>query len=116
MHLKQVVFNGVFCLVGQLFSEFSEFIKKHQVVGLAVAFVIGAASTKFVTAIVNDLVMPVLGVLIPGGDWRAATLQVGPVKFLTGDFLGSLIDFLIIALVVFLVIKFVMREEAAQNK
>ena len=82
-------------------SEFADFLKKYQVIGLAVAFIIGAASTKLVTAIANDLVMPIVGALVPGGDWRLAILQVGPVKFLIGDFAGALIDFLIIALVVF---------------
>jgi large conductance mechanosensitive channel len=91
--------------------EFLDFVKKHQVVGLAVAFVIGSAATKMVTAIVNDLVMPVLGVVLPNGDWRAATLQVGPAKFLVGDFVGACIDFLVIAFVVFLAVKFIMKED-----
>ena len=97
-------------------SDFADFLKKYQVIGLAVAFIIGAASTKLVTAVANDLVMPIVGALVPGGDWRAATLQVGPVKFLIGDFVGALIDFLIIALVVFVMVKFVMREGAAAKR
>lgn len=92
-------------------SEFAEFLKKYQVLGLAVAFIIGAASTKLVTATVNDLIMPVVSVLIPDGDWRNAVFQAGPVKLLIGDFVGALIDFLIIALVVFLIVKFIMRED-----
>jgi len=97
-------------------SEFKEFLKKYQVLGLAVAFVIGLASTKLITSIVNDLVMPVIGVIIPGGDWRASILQIGPVKFLVGDFVGAVIDFLIIALVVFLIVKMIMKEDATQKK
>jgi len=64
--------------------EFLEFVKKYQVVGLAVAFVIGAASTKLVSAIVNDIVMPIVAVVVPGGEWRAAAWQVGPAKFMVG--------------------------------
>lgn len=97
-------------------SEFSDFLKKYQVLGLAVAFIIGAASTKLVTAVVNDLVMPLVAVLVPGGEWRAAALQLGPVKFLVGDFVGALIDFIIIALVVFAIVKLVMREDATQKR
>jgi len=97
-------------------SEFAEFLKKYQVIGLAVAFIIGAASTKLVTSLVNDIIMPIIGVLVPGGDWRTATLQLGPVKFLIGDFVGALIDFAIIALVVFFIVKFMMKEEAAGKK
>ena len=48
-------------------TEFSEFLKKYQVIGLAVAFIIGAASTKLVTALVNDIVMPIIAVAVPGG-------------------------------------------------
>lgn len=96
--------------------EFSEFLKKYQVIGLAVAFIIGLAATKLVTALVNDIVMPIIGVLVPGGDWRAAVLQVGPMKFLVGDFVGAVIDFLIIALVVFLIVKMIMREDATQKR
>ena len=97
-------------------KDFLQFLKKYQVLGLAVAFIIGAASTKLVTALVNDIIMPVISVLIPGGDWRQAVFQIGPVNFLIGDFFGSLIDFLIIALTVFFVVKLIIREDAAQKK
>ena len=62
--------------------EFLDFLKKYQVIGLAVAFIIGAASTKLVSALVNYVVMPIVSVLVTGGEWRTAILQVGPVKFL----------------------------------
>jgi len=97
-------------------EEFREFLKKYQVLGLAVAFIIGAASTKLVTAMVNDIIMPVISVFIPGGDWRASVLEVGPVKLLVGDFIGALIDFIIIAVVIFLVVKFIMRESSQEKK
>jgi large conductance mechanosensitive channel len=85
-------------------------------VGLAVAFVIGSAATKMVTATVNDIVMPVIGVILPGGDWRSTVLQLGPVKLMIGDFVGALIDFLVIAFVVFLAVKFVMGEDKKDEK
>jgi large conductance mechanosensitive channel len=97
-------------------GEFKEFLKKYQVLGLAVAFIIGAAATKLVTALVNDVVMPIVAVLVPGGEWRTAVLQLGPVKILLGDFVGALIDFGIIALVVFLIVKMIMREDATQKR
>ena len=100
----------------KIIQEFSEFLKKYQVLGLAVAFIIGAASTKLVTALVNDIVMPIVSVLIPGGDWRTATLNVGPVQFLIGDFVGALIDFIIIAFVVFTMVKIIMKEDATQKR
>ncbi len=97
-------------------EEFVAFIKKHQVIGLAVAFIIGTAATKLVSALVADVIMPVINVLIPGGDWQTAVLQVGPVKLLIGDFTGALIDFVIIALVVFFIIKTVVKEDEEDKK
>ena len=97
-------------------DEFMAFLNKHKVVGLAVAFIIGAAATKLVTALVNDVVMPIVAVLVPGGEWRTAILQMGPVKILLGDFVGAIIDFLIIALVVFLIVKWMMKEDATQKR
>lgn len=49
--------------------------------------------------------MPIIAVIIPNGDWRTAVTQVGPIKFLLGDFLGTLVDFIVIALIVFLLMK-----------
>jgi large conductance mechanosensitive channel len=99
-----------------LVAEFMDFLMKYQVIGLAVAFIIGAAATKMVTATVNDIIMPIIGAIIPGGSWREAVINAGPIVFLVGDFVGSIIDFLIIALVVFLVVKFMMKEDATKKR
>ncbi len=96
-------------------GEFMDFLMKYQVIGLAVAFIIGAAATKMVTAAVNDIIMPIISVLIPGGDWKKTELVLGPVKFLVGDFVGAIIDFIIIAIVVFLIVKFMMKEDATKK-
>ena len=95
-------------------DEFMGFLNKHKVIGLAVAFIIGAAAAKLVSALVGDIIMPIIAAIIPGGDWRLATLDVGPVKFMIGDFAGALIDFGIIALVIFIIVKFVVKEDAAK--
>ncbi|VVC01592.1 Large-conductance mechanosensitive channel [uncultured archaeon] len=92
-------------------DEFVAFLNKHKVIGLAVAFIIGAAAAKLVSALVADIVMRVIAVLVPGGEWRAAVLQLGPVKLLIGDFVGALIDFVIIAFVVFMIVKYAVKEE-----
>ncbi len=95
-----------------MFKEFAHFLKKFGVVGLAVAVVMGGAVQKMVGAIVADLIMPILGAVSPGGDWRAATLTLGPVKLMVGDLLGAVIDFFFIAMVVFWLTKMVVREDA----
>lgn len=96
-------------------DEFMTFLKNYQVIGLAVAFIIGAASTKLVSAFVNDIIMPVIAVLIPGGDWRNFVLNVEGIKFALGDFAGALIDFLIIAAVVFLIVKVIMKGDTSKK-
>ncbi|NUN11655.1 MscL family protein [Candidatus Micrarchaeota archaeon] len=100
----------------KIISEFKLFLEKYQVLGLAVAFIIGLASSKLVTALVNDLIMPLVGLLVPNGDWRSAVIEIGSAKLLIGDFIGALIDFLIIALVVFAMVKFIMREDATMKR
>lgn len=83
-------------------KEFKEFATKGNVMDLAIGVVIGGAFGKIVTSFVGDVVMPLINPLIPGGDWR--TLEVGPgVKL--GSFLGTVVDFIIIALAIFVVIK-----------
>lgn len=92
-------------------QEFMDFMNKYGVIGLAVAFVMGAAISKLVTALVTDLIMPIIGAAIPGGDWRSSTLNIGNIKFMVGDFVGALIDFIIIALVIFLIVKEIVKEK-----
>jgi len=83
-------------------KEFRDFIAKGNVIDLAVAVVIGGAFGKVVGAVVDDIVMPLVGALLPAGDWREFT--VSPLHFKVGHLLGALIDFLIIAFVIFLVV------------
>jgi large conductance mechanosensitive channel len=96
-------------------QEFMDFLQKYQVIGLAVAFVIGTAATKLVNSTVNDLIMPIIGVLVPGGDWRLATLDIGPMKFPVGDYVGAIIDFVIIALVIFILVKYIMKGDTTKK-
>ncbi len=96
-------------------EEFVEFLKKNQVIGLAVAFIIGTAATALVTALVKDIVMPVVGVILPGGNWQTALLPVGPINFMAGDFVGAIINFIIIALVVFLLVKYIMKADMSKK-
>jgi large conductance mechanosensitive channel len=85
-----------------MLKEFKEFAMRGNVIDLAVGVIIGAAFGKIVSSFVNDLVMPLINPIMPGGDWR--TMEVGPgVKL--GSFLSVTVDFVIIAIVVFLVVK-----------
>jgi large conductance mechanosensitive channel len=85
----------------KVLKEFREFINKGNVVDLAVAVIIGGAFGKIVSAMVADMVMPLVNAIVPQGDWRK--WEVSPLHFRVGDFLGTLVDFAIVAFVVFLV-------------
>ena len=85
--------------------EFKAFLQKYSVIGLAIAVIIGGAAGRLVSSLVSDILMPVITFFIPGGAWREATLTIGPVVLLVGSFLSAVLDFLIIAVVVFIVMK-----------
>lgn len=87
--------------------EFKTFLLKQNALALAVGVIIGAAFGKIVSGVVDDLIMPIVGLLVPSGDWRTAKL--GP--FLLGDFAGRCIDFVIVAAVVFLIVKALIQEK-----
>jgi len=92
-----------------LIAEFKDFIGKAGVLGLAIGFIMGTVIGKVVTALVQDLIMPVPGAFIEGGDWRKViiTLPIGNgMNFGIGDFVDVVIDFLIISMVIFLIAKF----------
>ena len=85
---------------------FLDFIREQGVVGLAVGFILGGAISKVVSSIVNDLVNPLLGVVLgAAGNIRDEAFLIGSVKVTYGNFLGNLIDFLVIALVVYYGVK-----------
>ena len=89
----------------KLIKEFKEFIARGNVMDLAVAMIIGAAFTAIVSSLVNDIVMPFLGWLIGGMDFTAYVLQLGEASINYGTFIQNIINFLCIALVVFLMVK-----------
>lgn len=88
-----------------LWAEFMDFISKYKVMGMAVAFILGIYLGALVQALVNDLIMPIIQLAMPGVEWE--TIAVGP--FRIGHFIGALITFLIVALVIFLLVKITKR-------
>lgn len=88
-----------------MWKEFKAFILKENVLSLALAVVIGAALAKVVSALVADVVMPIVTFAVPGGAWRTATWNAGPIVFGTGDFAGAIVDFLIIGFIVWRISK-----------
>ena len=97
-------------------KEFVGFLRQYGVIGLAIAVIIGSKLGDFVKAIVDGILMPIVGAAIPGGDWRAYTFAAGPVKLQLGMVLGATIDFVIVAFVVFWIAKTILREETVAKK
>ena len=99
-----------------LIAEFLEFLKEYKVVALAVAFIIGVASTALVKSLVDNIIMPFVGVIVPSRDWKNATVALGPVNLGIGPFVAECINFIVIAFVVFMIAKMVMKEEKVEKK
>lgn len=90
-----------------MLKEFKAFISKGNVVDLAVGVIIGGAFGKIVSSLVNDILMPIIGVIIGGVDFSNLSIQVGGAKIAYGIFIQNVIDFLIIAFCVFIFVKIV---------
>lgn len=99
-----------------ILKEFKEFLREYKVIGLAVALVIGLASVALVNSIVTNLIMPIVTPFIPGGGWMTATFSIGPIVIGWGALLAAIINFVIIAFVVFLVSKYALKEEKVSKK
>ena len=104
-----------------LAQEFFDFLKTFGIIGLAIAFVIGMAASGLVTSFVNDIINPLIGLFLPAGSLDAVSLKVpnisgGTTEFKIGHLLSSMINFLIIALVVFFAYKQLSRFKLVEDK
>ncbi len=88
-----------------MIQEFKDFIAKGNVLDLAVGVVMGTAFTGIINSLVNDLISPLIGTILGGMDFSALVLTVGNAEFLVGNFINAIISFLIIAIVLFFVVK-----------
>ena len=103
-----------------MIKGFKEFLLKNNVLALAVAVIVGGAVGKVVSSLAADILMPLISMVLPAGDWRKAkwVLTVGPDgKDLSainyGTFFGSVVDFAIIAFVVYMITKALIKEAPA---
>jgi large conductance mechanosensitive channel len=95
-------------------GEFRAFLTRTNALALAVGVIIGAATGKLVSAIADDVLMPIIGVFMPGGSWRDAKFVLGGGNaILYGHLLGAILDFIIIAWVVFLLTKWFLKAPPA---
>lgn len=99
-----------------LAKEFREFAMRGNVVDLAVGVVIGAAFGKIVSSLVEDMVMPAIGVLIGGLDFSGLSVKIGSATLKYGKFIQTCVDFLIIAAAIFAVVKLINRLRLREEK
>ncbi len=99
-----------------MLKEFKKFIAQGNVMDLAVGVIIGSAFGKIVSSVVNDLLMPLIGVLIGGIDFTSLSFKIGEAEVKYGNFIQNVIDFLIVAFCIFLIVKFVNRITSRMDK
>jgi large conductance mechanosensitive channel len=109
-------------------KDFQDFVMKGNIFDLAVGVIIGAAFGKIVTSFVESIIMPIVSVAIPGGSWRESKIVLGMIAdpknpgkqienaILIGQFLGGLLDFVIIAFVIFLMIRALAKVKRKEEK
>jgi large conductance mechanosensitive channel len=94
-------------------KEFREFLLKQNAFALAIGVIIGAAIGRVVSGLVEDVLMPLIGLILPGGEWRNAQLTLSGANAIKyGDLFGRIVDFLVVALVVFLLTKAFLQKPA----
>lgn len=98
-------------------KDFSNFVKEQGVVGLAVAFILGSAVVKIISSLVNDILNPLIGLLLGGvGALSERYLMVGKAKLMWGGFVGNIVDFIVIAAIVYYGVKLLGLEKKTSKK
>lgn len=105
-----------------MLKGFKEFLLKNSVLALAIGFIMGAATGKVVSSLVADILMPVISLALPSGEWRSAKWELGTKMvggkevsnaITYGTFFGNVVDFVVIAFVVYMITKALIKEAPA---
>ena len=99
-----------------MLKEFKEFISRGNVLDMAVGVIIGGAFGKIVTSVVNDLLMPLIGIVLGGLNFSNLSFKIGSAEILYGTFIQNVVDFLIVAACIFLLMKIVNRLTHKEKK
>lgn len=92
-----------------MLKEFRDFAMRGNVIDLAVAFILGVAFVAIVTSLVNDIIMPIVGVIIGGLDFSSLSVTVGSAAIAYGKFIQAIVNFIIVAFVLFLIVRAINR-------
>ena len=99
-----------------MLGAFRDFIMRGNVIDLAVAVIIGVAFGAIINSLVNDIIMPLIGVLLGGVDFTSLTIQVGDAVIAYGNFIQAVVNFLIIAFVLFLIVRSYNKTQKTEEK
>lgn len=99
-----------------MIKEFKAFISRGNVVDLAVGVIMGGAFGKIVTSLVNDIIMPLVGVVLGGVDFTSLSITIKDSNIMYGSFIQNIVDFLIVAICIFVMVKIVNKLNSFQKK
>lgn len=100
----------------KIISKFRTFIERGNVVDLAVGVVMGSAFSKIVTSVVDDLLMPIIGIIIGGHDFSNLSINVGSAVIKYGSLINNIINFFIISFCIFILVKFINKLTSINKK
>lgn len=107
-------------MIRKIMKEFKKFINRGNVIDLAVGVIVGGAFNKIVTSLVQDIITPLIGIVIGGLNFTNLSIKIGEAEIKYGSFIQNIIDFLIVSFCIFIVIKFInnlsaLRKEKEEN-
>ena len=100
----------------KIISEFRTFIERGNVIDLAVGVVMGSSFSKIVTSVVDDLLMPIIGIIIGGHDFSNLSITVGSAEIKYGSLINNIINFFIISFCIFILVKFINKLTGIKKK
>ncbi|MDY6778840.1 MAG: MscL family protein [Candidatus Nanohaloarchaea archaeon] len=95
----------------EFMQGFIDFMQEYGVIGLAIGVVIGNTTKDLVNAVVNDILMPLIGILLPSSEWQNYTVQFMTAELQVGHLLSAFLDFLLIAFLIYAFVKLVLRKK-----
>ena len=102
--------------VGGFFGEFREFIQNGNVMDMAVGFIVGGAFKTILDSLVEDILMPIIGIFAGADTFASLSVTVGGAVIAYGNFISAIINFLILAFVIFVVVKSLNKMKSLQKK
>lgn len=102
--------------INRIRQEFKQFIRSYGVIGVAIGIVMGQAAARLITACVENLVMPLIGVVLPGNKWQEAVIVIGRVNIKIGLVISAFIDFFVVSVVVFFFVRYIFKVEPEKER